>query len=328
MYYFKYSVVLVLFVVLLLGSLLVQVYEQDKIYKIIILYINDYYGYFWCNDYGEYGLVVQKMLVDGICKEVVVEGGSVLLLFGGDINIGVLEFDLQDVEFDFCGMNLIGYDVMVVGNYEFDNLLSVLCQQEKWVKFLFLLVNIYQKSIGEWLFKFWVLFKCGGLKIVVIGLIIDDMVKIGNLEYFIDIEFCKLVEEVKLVIQELQQNEKLDVILVIIYMGYYDNGNYGFNVLGDVEMVWSLFVGLLVMIVGGYLQDLVCMVVENKKQVDYVSGILCVLDCQNGIWIVQVYEWGKYVGCVDFEFCNGEMKLVYYQLILVNLKKKVIYDNG
>lgn len=34
------------------------------------------------------------MLVDGICKEVVVEGGSVLLFFGGDINIGVFEFDL------------------------------------------------------------------------------------------------------------------------------------------------------------------------------------------------------------------------------------------
>lgn len=143
------------------------------------------------------------MLVDGICKEVVVEGGSVLLFFGGDINIGVFEFDLQDVEFDFCGMNLVGYDVMVIGNYEFDNLFIVLRQQEKWVKFLLFFVNIYQKSIGECLFKLWVLFKCQDLKIVVIGLIIDDIVKIGNLEYFIDIEFCKFVDEVKLVIQEL-----------------------------------------------------------------------------------------------------------------------------
>lgn len=35
-------------------------------------------------------------------------------------------------------------------------------------------------------------------------------------------------------------------------MGYYDNGEYGFNVSGDVEMVRALFVGSLAMIVGGY----------------------------------------------------------------------------
>lgn len=51
-------------------------------------------------------------------------------------------------------------------------------------------------------------------------------------------------------------------------------------------------------------------------------------DRQNGIWIVQAHEWGKYVGRADFEFRNGEMKLVHYQLIPVNLKKKVTYDNG
>ncbi len=36
----------------------------------------------------------------------------------------------------------------------------------------------------------------------------------------------------------------------------------------------------------------------------------------------EAHEWGKYVGRADFEFRNGEMKLVHYQLIPVNLKKK------
>jgi len=67
---------------------------------------------------------------------------------------------------------------------------------------------------------------------------------------------------------------------------------------------------------------------ENKKQADYVPGTPCAPDQQNGIWIVQAHEWGKYVGRADFEFRNGEMKLVHYQLIPVNLKKKVTYDNG
>ncbi|STT50136.1 UDP-sugar hydrolase [Klebsiella pneumoniae] len=78
------------------------------------------------------------------------------------------------------------------------------------------------------------MFKRGGLKIAVIGLTTDDTAKIGNPEYFTDIEFRKPAEEAKLVIQELQQNEKPDVILATTHMGHYDNGNHGSNAPGDV----------------------------------------------------------------------------------------------
>lgn len=201
MHYLKRGVALALFAALSLGSLSAQAYEQDKTYKITILHTNDHHGHFWRNDYGEYGLAAQKTLVDGIRKEVAAEGGSVLLLSGGDINTGVPESDLQDAEPDFRGMNLIGYDAMAVGNHEFDNPLSVLRQQEKWSKFPFLSANIYQKSTGERLFKPRALFKRGGLKIAVIGLTTDDTAKIGNPEYFTDIEFRNPAAEAKLVIQ-------------------------------------------------------------------------------------------------------------------------------
>ncbi|HDS9456669.1 TPA: bifunctional UDP-sugar hydrolase/5'-nucleotidase [Enterobacter asburiae] len=311
-----------------LVSLPAQAYEKDKTYKITILHTNDHHGHFWRSEYGEYGLSAQKTLVDSIRKEVAAQGGSVLLLSGGDINTGVPESDLQDAEPDFRGMNLIGYDAMAVGNHEFDNPLSVLRQQEKWSKFPFLSANIYQKSTGERLFKPWALFKRQDLKIAVIGLTTDDTAKIGNPEFFTDIEFRKPADEAKLVIQELQQNEKPDVIIATTHMGHYDNGEHGSNAPGDVEMARSLPAGSLAMIVGGHSQDPVCMASENKKQVDYVPGTPCAPDRQNGIWIVQAHEWGKYVGRADFEFRNGEMKLVHYQLIPVNLKKKVTYPDG
>ncbi|MEW5671312.1 bifunctional UDP-sugar hydrolase/5'-nucleotidase [Enterobacter hormaechei] len=219
-----------------LTSLPAQAYEKDKTYKITILHTNDHHGHFWRSEYGEYGLAAQKTLVDGIRKEVAAQGGSVLLLSGGDINTGVPESDLQDAEPDFRGMNLIGYDAMAVGNHEFDNPLSVLRQQEKWSKFPFLSANIYQKSTGERLFKPWALFKRQDLKIAVIGLTTDDTAKIGNPEFFTDIEFRKPADEAKLVIQELQQNEKPDVIIATTHMGHYDNGQHGSNAPGDVEM--------------------------------------------------------------------------------------------
>ncbi|EKM0666096.1 bifunctional UDP-sugar hydrolase/5'-nucleotidase [Cronobacter turicensis] len=303
-------------------------WEQDKTYNITILHTNDHHGHFWRNEYGEYGLAAQKTLVDSVRREVTAQGGSVLLLSGGDINTGVPESDLQDAEPDFRGMNMIGYDAMAVGNHEFDNPLSVLRQQEKWAKFPLLSANIYQKSTNERLFKPWAIFKPQGIKIAVIGLTTDDTAKIGNPEYFTDIEFRKPADEAKLVIQELQQNEKPDVIIAATHMGHYDNGDHGSNAPGDVELARALPAGALTMIVGGHSQDPVCMASENKKQVDYVPGTPCAPDQQNGTWIVQAHEWGKYVGRADFQFHNGEMKLVRYQLIPINLKKKVTWDNG
>ncbi|MGT8382401.1 bifunctional UDP-sugar hydrolase/5'-nucleotidase UshA [Salmonella enterica] len=328
MKFLKRGVALALLAAFALTTQPAQAYEKDKTYKITILYTNDHHGHFWRSEYGEYGLAAQKTLVDSIRKEVAQEGGSVLLLSGGDINTGVPESDLQDAEPDFRGMNLIGYDAMAVGNHEFDNPLTVLRQQEKWAKFPFLSANIYQKSTGERLFKPWAIFTRQDIKIAVIGLTTDDTAKIGNPEYFTDIEFRKPAEEAKVVIQELNMNEKPDVIIATTHMGHYDNGDHGSNAPGDVEMARSLPAGSLAMIVGGHSQDPVCMASENKKQVNYVPGTPCAPDKQNGIWIVQAHEWGKYVGRADFEFRNGEMKMVNYQLIPVNLKKKVTWDNG
>ncbi|EIZ5523681.1 bifunctional UDP-sugar hydrolase/5'-nucleotidase [Salmonella enterica] len=282
MKFLKRGVALALLAAFALTTQPAQAYEKDKTYKITILHTNDHHGHFWRSEYGEYGLAAQKTLVDSIRKEVAQEGGSVLLLSGGDINTGVPESDLQDAEPDFRGMNLIGYDAMAVGNHEFDNPLTVLRQQEKWAKFPFLSANIYQKSTGERLFKPWAIFTRQDIKIAVIGLTTDDTAKIGNPEYFTDIEFRKPAEEAKVVIQELNMNEKPDVIIATTHMGHYDNGDHGSNA----------------------------------------------PDKQNGIWIVQAHEWGKYVGRADFEFRNGEMKMVNYQLIPVNLKKKVTWDNG
>ncbi|MEI7384352.1 bifunctional UDP-sugar hydrolase/5'-nucleotidase UshA [Pectobacterium versatile] len=311
---------------LALTPVMSMAWEKDKTYAITILHTNDHHGHFWHNDHGEYGLAAQKTLVDQIRQEVASKGGSVLLLSGGDINTGVPESDLQDAEPDFRGMNMVGYDAMALGNHEFDNPLSVLRQQEKWAKFPLLSANIYQKSTNQRLFKPYALFDKQGVKIAVIGLTTDDTAKLGNPEYFTDIEFRNPSTETKQVVEQLRKSEKPDVIIAATHMGHYDDGNHGSNAPGDVEMARSLPAGYLDMIVGGHSQDPVCMAQENKKQVDYVPGTPCAPDRQNGTWIVQAHEWGKYVGRADFTFRNGELKLEHYQLIPINLKKKVEKD--
>ncbi|EOM7649396.1 bifunctional UDP-sugar hydrolase/5'-nucleotidase, partial [Shigella sonnei] len=104
------------------------------------------------------------------------------------------------------------------------------------------------------------------LKIAVIGLTTDDTAKTGNSEYFTDIEFRQPAAEARSVIDELNQQEKPDIIIAATHMGHYDNGESGSNAPGDVEMARSLPTGSLAMIVGGHSQAPVCMASDNKKQ--------------------------------------------------------------
>ncbi|MFN1616616.1 bifunctional UDP-sugar hydrolase/5'-nucleotidase UshA [Vibrio rotiferianus] len=298
-------------------------WNQDTTYKLTVLHTNDHHGRFWQNKYGEYGMAARKTLIDELRAEIQAEGGSVLLLSGGDINTGVPESDLQDAEPDFKGMSKIGYDAMALGNHEFDNPLEVLFKQQEWANFPMLSANIYDKETGERLFQPFAMFNKQGIKIAVIGLTTEDTAKLGNPEYIGEVDFRDPKQEAKKLIAELKQTEKPDLIFAVTHMGHYENGNRGVNAPGDVALARYLNEGDLDMIVGGHSQEPVCMEGPNVIKKSFKPGEECEPDEQNGTYIVQAYEWGKYVGRADYEFRNGELSMVSYDLIPVNLKKKI-----
>lgn len=298
-------------------------WQQDTTYKLTVLHTNDHHGRFWQNKYGEYGMAARKTLIDDLRSEIEAQGGSVLLLSGGDINTGVPESDLQDAEPDFKGMSKIGYDAMALGNHEFDNPLDVLFKQKEWANFPMLSANIYDKATGKRLFQPYQMFDKQGVKIAVIGLTTEDTAKIGNPEFIGGIEFRDPKEEAKKLIAEIEESEKPDLIFAVTHMGHYENGQRGVNAPGDVALARYLDEGSLDMIVGGHSQEPVCMEGPNVVSKTFKPGDECKPDMQNGTYIVQAHEWGKYVGRADYEFRNGELNMVSYNLIPVNLKKKV-----
>ncbi|HHF3094898.1 TPA: bifunctional UDP-sugar hydrolase/5'-nucleotidase UshA [Vibrio diabolicus] len=301
-------------------------WNADTTYKLTVLHTNDHHGRFWQNRYGEYGMAARKTLIDDLREEIQAEGGSVLLLSGGDINTGVPESDLQDAEPDFKGMSKIGYDAMALGNHEFDNPLDVLFKQQEWASFPMLSANIYDKNTGKRLFQPYAMFNKQGIKIAVIGLTTEDTAKLGNPEFIEQIDFRDPKEEAKNLIAELKETEYPDLIFAVTHMGHYENGNRGINAPGDVALARYLSEGDLDMIVGGHSQEPVCMEGPNVIKKSFKPGDECQPDQQNGAYIVQAHEWGKYVGRADYEFRNGELSMVSYDLIPVNLKKKIKVD--
>ncbi|MDF4254739.1 bifunctional UDP-sugar hydrolase/5'-nucleotidase UshA [Vibrio parahaemolyticus] len=301
-------------------------WNADTTYKLTVLHTNDHHGRFWQNKHGEYGMAARKTLNDDLRDEIQAEGGSVLLLSGGDINTGVPESDLQDAEPDFKGMSKIGYDAMALGNHEFDNPLDVLFKQQDWANFPMLSANIYDKKTGKRLFQPYAMFNKQGIKIAVIGLTTEDTAKLGNPEFIGQVDFRDPKAEAKELIAELKKTENPDLIFAVTHMGHYENGNRGINAPGDVALARYLNEGDLDMIVGGHSQEPVCMEGPNVIKKNFKPGDECQPDQQNGTYIVQAHEWGKYVGRADYEFRNGELSMVSYDLIPVNLKKKINVD--
>ena len=296
--------------------------EKDKLYNITILHTNDHHGRFWKNGDGEYGMAARKTVIDQIRSEVAQAGGYSLLLDGGDVNTGVPESDLQDAVPDFKGMNMLKYDAMAVGNHEFDKPPSVLKMQRELIQFPMLAANIYER--GQRMFPAYKVFSLGGLRVGVMGLTTEDTAKMSSPDNLKDVEFRNPIAEAAKVVPEMRA--KADVVIAATHMGHYENGNHGTQAPGDVEMARA--VNGLDLVVGGHTQNPACMKAENVMDREYVPGTDCKPDRQNGTWIVQAHEWGKYVGRADFQYRNGEFKLVKYALIPINLMKPVKAADG
>ncbi|MTI14199.1 bifunctional UDP-sugar hydrolase/5'-nucleotidase UshA [Sansalvadorimonas verongulae] len=281
-------------------------YEQDKTYKLTVLHTNDHHGRFWRDHKGRWGMSARMTLVNEIRQEVKDEGGNVLLLSGGDVNSGVPESDLQDAIPDFKGMNLLGYDAMAVGNHEFDKPRDVLMMQQDIADFPFLSANIIDEKTGSPLFKPYTTFEFDGLRVAVMGLTTIDTPKATDPANTAGLDFISPVKATSQLMPELKKAS--DIVIVSSHLGYYEDANHGVNSPGDVTLARN--VDGIDMIFGGHSHQ----TLERP-------------DKQNGTYIFQANELGKFIGRADFEFRNGVLKLVSYKLIPVNHKEITIKED-
>lgn len=312
----------------LTASTSAMAYQADKTYNFTVLHTNDIHGHFWNNDKGEYGLAPQKTVIDQVRKEVEAQGGSVIVLNAGDINTGVPESDMQNARPDIEGLNAIGYDAMTLGNHEFDVPLQILDMQEKWAKFPLLSANVYNKRTNKPLVTPYITLERGGLKFAVVGLTTEDTAKLGNPDVTGNVIFKNPIETANKVLKQINKKEKPDVRIALTHMGWYLDAKHGTNAPGDVTMARTLKPAAFDLIVGGHTHDTVCFDEKGQFIEKYKPTMACKPDFQNGSWIMQAGEWGKYVGRADFEFKNGKTTLVKYELIPINLKQTIKKEDG
>ena len=113
-------------------------------------------------------------------------------------------------------------------------------------------------------------------------------------------------------------------------MGHYDNGEHGSNAPGDVEMARALPAGSLADESSVVTRKIRSAWRQRKQKTGRLRAGYAMqtrstkrhLDCGRRMSGANTWDGP------DFEFRNGEMKMVNYQLIPVNLKKKVTWEDG
>ena len=272
-------------------------HEENHTYKLTVLHTNDNGGQFWRNSVGEWGMAARKTLIDSIREEVESDGGHVLLLSGGNVNKGVPESDLQSAIPDILGMNMIGYDAMVVGSHEFDIPPNILQMQQELSSFPMLAGNIFDAETGQPGFDSFKQFNFDGLSVAVVGLTTPDTIRTGHPVNTKGIDFIDPLRVARQFVNVLR--DEADVLIALAHLGHFETNSGSLNAPGDITLANE--VSGFDLIVGGH------------SQTALSEPVL-----QNNSWIVQAGSQGQYVGRADFELHNGNLTMTHYELIPVN----------
>lgn len=159
--------------------------------NLTVLHLNDTHSHVDPERSGEYkglgGVVEQSAYIDSVRKA---DGRkNVLLLHGGDFGQGTSYFTELggDIEIDI--LNAAKYDVVSLGNHEFDNGIVELARRLKRLDADIVCANYdFTGTPLEGIVKPYVIVKRAGLKIGIIGLLTDissvvDISRVGNLQY-------------------------------------------------------------------------------------------------------------------------------------------------
>jgi len=247
----------------------------------------------------EYGFIYQLELLERARN--IIGKDKVLLLSGGDVNTGAPESDIFHAEPDFRAMDIMGYDAMVLGNHEFDNVPDILNKQSKFTSFPFLAANLQTLNNQPPSFKPYIVKTIAGHKVLIIGLLTDE-VRSGYKGFYLNsdkiIPAYNIEDEVewaKKNIARIIQQERPSFTILLTHIGYYPPGSAKSNeTKGDLYLARELSRSNIPvdLIIGGHSQKLIV----NP-------------DITHKIPIVQAGEMGKFVGHINVLYDANTKKL-------------------
>lgn len=230
---------------------------------------------------GKGGVARMATLVKRIRKE----NPNTLLVFAGDAFQGTPYFNLYGGEVEYKAMSAIGYDVVTLGNHDFDNGIEGLLKVIPYAKFDIVSANydVSDTPLAKYV-KPYVVREMGGVRVGVFGL----GIKLDGLnppETWKGLEYKDPVDAAQDVVKRLRSEERCNMVVCCSHLGYYPNARNDDDI-GDTQVVSK--VDGIDFIAGGHTHTFM----EKPVLARQPSG-------RNTV-IFQVGKSGIYVGRVDF----------------------------
>lgn len=259
--------------------------------KLTLLHINDIHGDFLTEEIDG-KLVGGISMLSGYLKKVREEEQNVLFAIAGDMFKGSIidsEYKgLSTIEL----MNHLKPDVVTLGNHEVDYGLAHLLFIEKCAKFPIVNANTFITTNHMRLFNPYTIIECGGLKIMFIGIITDEILNSTKSEAIIGsfVDVHSAAREIN-VICDTYKTTDVDYTVVLSHIGFDK----------DQELAREIAPTSGVdLIIGGHTHTLL-------EEAVYV----------NGIPIVQTGCGTDQIGRIDMEFGSNEHELKSFKYRIV-----------
>lgn len=274
-----------------LSAPLLEVQAGEKL--ITILHTNDTHSQIEplpSNDrqYPDKGGVARRAT---LVKRIRKENPNTLLVDAGDVFQGTPYFNFFKGEVEYKSMSLIGYDVVTLGNHDFDNGVDALVAAMKFANFDFVSCNYDVRGTPlESRVKPYVVRVLGGVRVGLFGMGVspDNLITPEN---FKGVTYNDPVKSAREVVATLRGKERCNLVVGMSHLGYYPNDRPGG--VGDAQVAAQ--VDGIDFIASGHTHTFMKQPVVTKTP----SGANTI--------IFQVGRSGIYVGRVDMKVRDGKV---------------------
>lgn len=253
--------------------------------KLVILHTNDTHSQI-DPDHNELGGVMRRMAV---IDSVRAAEPNVLLVDAGDAVQGTLYYYLFGGLVEQEIMNIMGVDMRILGNHEFDNGTDSLATILKLSNAEKIASNYkLDSSALDGLFVPYVIKEFGNKKIGFIGINLDPegIIAKGNYE---GVEFLPIVATANVMAEKLKKEEKADAVIALTHIGYNPTGIVGDSIL-------ALNSRNIDIIIGGHTHDVIDPTTEKGARRSNMTN----LDGKP-VLIVQTGKAGRYIGKIEID---------------------------
>lgn len=236
---------------------------------------------------GRGGVARRATLVQRIRKE----NPNTLLVDAGDVFQGTPYFNFYKGEVEYKSMSLIGYDVVTLGNHDFDNGVEALAAAMKFATFEFVSSNYDVTGTPlERRVKPYVVRVVGGVRVGLFGMGVspDNLITPEN---FKGVKYNDPVKAARDVVAILRGRERCTLVVGMSHLGYYPADRQGG--VGDAQVAAQV--------------DGIDFIASGHTHTFMKQPVITRTPSGGNTIIFQVGRSGIYVGRVDMKLRDGKV---------------------